>query len=521
MAHCEHFYDDLLNLSARKYPNKTAVVFEGVRLTYREVNERANAIANSLIQMGVQKGDRVTLIADNSFEWIEMYFAPAKLGATFCPVNSTAPPKEMEYVLRYLSPNVVIMQPRFVPMIQSIKDRLSGGMLFIVIGEDVPGMENYERLIDEGSKNDPDIQLDPLDTALILFTGGTTGMPRGAMHTHKGCIYNAYAASIATGQNHDDVEIHVTPMYHTAMAAQLMPSTLLSNTHVITRKFDAVQVLELIAKEGITCGFVVPTIINKILQVPDLEKYDMSSLRCLYYGGAPMPLKLLERAIEILKCDFMQFYGQTEGLLYATLPPQDHVIKGFPDRVKKSRAAGKVIVNYELKVVDNQGEDVPAGKVGEIVVKGPTMSTGFWDKPDETAKLIRNGWLHTGDLAYMDEEGYIYVVERKKDVIISGGKNIYCPEVESVLYSHPAILEATVFGIPDDYWGEAVKAAVVLKPGERVTEEELIEFVSRNISSYKKPKSIDFLEELPKSNTGKIVKRVLRDQYWKDAERNI
>jgi acyl-CoA synthetase (AMP-forming)/AMP-acid ligase II len=519
--HHEYYYDDLLNLSARKYPGKTAVIFEGIRLTYGEVNDRANAIANSLMQMGIQKGDRVTLIADNTFEWIEMYFAPAKLGATFCPVNSTAPPKEMESVLRYLSPKVVILQPRFVPMIQSIKERLTGVSLFIVIGEDAPGMENYDKLIDKGPKHDPDIQLDPLDTALILFTGGTTGMPRGAMHTHKGCIYNAYAASIATGQTHDDVEMHITPMYHTAMAAQLMASTLLSNTHVITRKFDAERVLELIAKEGITCGFVVPTIINKVLHVPDLEKYDLSSLRCLYYGGAPMPMKLLEQALEVLQCNFMQFYGQTEGLLYATLSPQDHVVKGPPDKVKRSRAAGRAIVNYELRVVDDQGEDVPSGEVGEIVVKGPTMSNGFWDKPDETANLIRNGWLHTGDLAYMDEDGYVYVVERKKDVIISGGKNIYCPEVESVLYSHPAILEATVFGIPDDYWGEAVKAAVVLKPGNEVSEEELIEFVSRNISSYKKPKSIDFLEELPKNNNGKIVKRVLRDQYWKHAERSI
>jgi acyl-CoA synthetase (AMP-forming)/AMP-acid ligase II len=515
----EYLFGDLLSRSARKFPKKTAVVFEDTRLTYKEVDERSNAIANSLIRMGVQRGDRITLLADNTYEWIEMYFAPAKAGAIFAPVNTSAPPREMEYVLSYVAPKVIVFQPRFVDVLQSMKDRLPSVQSYV--GADVTGMENYERLIEEASKVEPVVEIDSLDTALIIFTGGTTGMPRGAMHTHRGCIYNVHSMAIDLKQNYDDVEMHVTPMYHTAMASQIMCSTFLGNKHVIVRKFEAENVLNLIAKEGITCGFVVPTIINMLLQVPDLQKFDMSSLRALYYGGAPMPMKLLEKALKVIPCGFVQFYGQTEGFLYATLPPEDHVVEGPPAKVKRSRAAGRALVNYELRVVDEQERDVPLGEVGEIVARGPTIMKGYWDRPAETAETIKNGWLHTGDLAHMDEDGYIYVVERKKDMIISGGKNIYCPEVEEVLYSHPAILEATVFGVPDDYWGETVKAAVALKPGQELTEEELIEFCGQNISSWKKPKSIDFLKELPKSPQGKILKRVLREKYWAHLERKI
>lgn len=517
----EYFLGDLLSRSARKFPNKTSVVFGDKRLTYKEVDDRANAFANSLLRMGVKRGDRVVLLADNTYEWIEMYFAPAKASATFVPINTTAVPREMEFVLNYVSPKVLILQPRFLDMIQSMKSRLSSIESYVVMSADVPGMENYERLIRENSKEEPVVEIDPLDIGLIIFTGGTTGMPRGAMHTHRGMIFNVHSMAIGLKQDSNDVEMHVTPIYHTAMASQIMCSTFLGNKHVIVPKFEAVKVLELIAKERVTCGFVVPTIVNMLLQVPDLEKYDLSSLRALYYGGAPMPIKLLEQALKRIPSGFIQFYGQTEGFLMAVLPPEDHVVEGPSEKVKKSRAAGTALVNYELKVVDNEDREVPVGEVGEIVAKGPTVMAGYWDRPEETAEAMRGGWLHTGDLARMDEDGYLYIVERKKDMIISGGKNIYCPEVEEVLYRHPAVLEATVFGIPDDHWGESVKAAVALKPGKELTEEELIQYCTENLASYKKPNSVDFLKELPKSPAGKILKRVLRDKYWANKEMKI
>jgi acyl-CoA synthetase (AMP-forming)/AMP-acid ligase II len=271
----------------------------------------------------------------------------------------------------------------------------------------------------------------------------------------------------------------------------------------------------------LTPGFVVPTMINMFLQVPDLETYDFGSMRMLYYGAAPMPIKLLERALKAMPCGFMQFFGQTEAFLMAALPPEDHIVEGPAGKVRKSRAAGKAMVNYELRIVDGDDKDVPVGEVGEIIAKSASVTLGYWDRPDETAQVLKNGWLHTGDLAYMDEDGYIYVVERKKDMIICGGKNIYCPEIEDVLYKHPAVLEATVFGVPDDHWGESVKAAVVLKEGKELTEDELVNFCSENLAGYKKPKSVDFLPELPKSPAGKILKRVLRDKYWENAEKKI
>ena len=270
--------------------------------------------------MGVKRGDRVVLLADNTYEWVEMYFAPAKAGAIFAPVNITAVPREMEYVLNYISPKVLILQPRFVDMIQSMKDRLPSVESYVVMSADVPGMENYERLIQENSKEEPVVEIDPLDIGLIIFTGGTTGMPRGAMHTHRGLVFNVHTLAMGYKQDCNDVEMHVTPIYHTAMASQLMCSTFLGNKHVIVPKFEAVKVLELIEKEGITCGFVVPTIVNMLLQLPDLEKYDMSSLRALYYGGAPMPIRLLEQALRESRQDSYRFTVRQKGFSSQCFP---------------------------------------------------------------------------------------------------------------------------------------------------------------------------------------------------------
>ena len=517
----EYFLGDLLSRSARKFPNKTAVVFRDKRLTYKEVNDRANAVADSLPRLGIRKGDRVAFLSGNTVEYIEMYFGPAKAGAIFTPINTNMVVRELEYVLNYVQPKLLILQPRFLDTIQSIKGRLSI-KTYVVMGIEVPGMENYEQLIREGSKEEPGVELDGEDIALIIFTGGTTGMPRGAMHAHRGLIYNAHAMAIDFSQTYDDVEIHMTPMYHTAMASQTYSSTLMGNKHVILDGFEPTQVLEAIVKEKVTIGFMVPTIINALLQVPDLQKYDLSSLRTILYGGAPMPMKLLEKALKTIGCGFTQLFGQTEGgPLIATLPPEDHVVEGSPEKVKRSSASGRAIVNYEIRVVDGQDRDVPVGEVGEVIGRSVSMTRGYWDRPEETAEVLKNGWLHTGDLARMDEDGYIYVVERKKDMIISGGKNIYSPEIEEVLYRHPAILEATVFGVPDDYWGEAVKACVVLKQGNELTEEEVIQFCKEHLASYKKPKSVDILKELPKSPQGKILKRVLREKYWAHLEKKI
>lgn len=517
----EWLLGDFVSRNARKFPNKMAVVFRDKRLTHKEVNDRANAVANSLLNLGVEKGDRVALLAGNTFEYIEMYFGPAKAGAIFAPINTTMVARELEYVLKYLRPRVLILQQRFLDTIESIKAGLDI-QTYVVMGPGAQGMESYDRLIQEGSRQEPAVELDGEDIALIIFTGGTTGMPRGAMHSHRGLICNAHTMAIEFKQASDDVEIHMTPMYHTAMASQTYSSTLMGNKHVILEGFEPVQVLEAIAREKVTIGFMVPTIINAILQVPDLEKYDLRSLRVILYGGAPMPIKLLEKALQTIGCGFLQLFGQTEGgPLIAVLPPEDHVIDGPPEKTKRSRASGRATVNYEIRVVGAQDRDVPLGEVGEIIGRSVSMTKGYWDRPEETAELLKNGWLHTGDLGYQDEDGYIYIVERKKDMIISGGKNIYSPEIEEVLYRHPAILEATVFGVPDDYWGEAVKACVALKPGQVLTEEEVIQFCKENLASYKKPKSVDFLKELPKSPQGKILKRVLREKYWAHMERKI
>ena len=274
-------------------------------------------------------------------------------------------------------------------------------------------------------------------------------------------------------------------------------------------------------KRSRVCQFV-PTMISSLLQLDNCEMYDLSQLRLIVYAAAPMPVELLKKAMMRFRCQFLQFYGQTEtGPIVTLLKPEDHVLDGTPEQLARLASAGRPMLNYELRIVDEEGNDAPTGEVGEIVVRSESMTVGYWNLPEETAKTIKGGWLYTGDFGRLDSEGYVYIVDRKNDMIISGGKNIYPREIEEVLYQHPGVLEATVIGVPDEHWGESVKALVVLRDAAIATEEEIISYCKGNLASYKKPRTVEFREELPKSPTGKILKRLIRDEYWKRRDRKV
>jgi acyl-CoA synthetase (AMP-forming)/AMP-acid ligase II len=286
------------------------------------------------------------------------------------------------------------------------------------------------------------------------------------------------------------------------------------NTQVLMGAFDPKKIPEIVAQEKCSIVFLSPTMIMAVLQLPDVQNYDLPNLRMIIYGAASMPVELLRQAIKIFKCEFLQIYGQTEaGPCMTVLRPEDHHVAGPPEKTKKLGSAGRALVNFEARVVDDAGIDVRPGQVGEVIVRGENVMMGYWNRPEETAGTLKGGWLYTGDLATVDEDGYIYIVDRKKDMIISGGENIYPREIEELLYTHPAILEASVIGVPHHYWGETVKAVVALKKGMKATEEEIIQFCKENLASYKKPTSVDFLEALPKSAQGKILKKELKEMY--------
>jgi acyl-CoA synthetase (AMP-forming)/AMP-acid ligase II len=385
-------------------------------------------------------------------------------------------------------------------------------------------MEAYESILTRGGKREPGVKIGDDDVMNIIFTAGTTGMSKGAMRTHRHITTNATAAIIEMKISYEERVLISYPMYHVAFDDHVCRHSIMANTTVIRREgsFDAEEVLEILSRNRITMCQFVPTMINALLQSRDIDKYDLSCLRLMLYTAAPMRIELLKRALQKFKCGFAQLYGQTEsGPFTAMLRPEDHVLEGSERELQKLASVGRPVVDYEIRIVDEEGKDVQVGEVGEIIVKSEAMMKGYWQLPEETEEKLKEGWLHTGDLGKFDEDGYLYLVDRKNNLIISGGKNIYPREVEDILYQHPMVLEAAVVGIPDDYWGEAVKAIVVLKKGAAVSEEEIIRFCREHLASYKKPKSVEFWGELPKNVQGKILKRVIRERYWKDTGRMI
>lgn len=506
---------NILRRSASNFPNKHALVFGNQRTTYAELNRRVNCVANSLLKMGLRKGDRVALLLHNGPEFFETYFACAKSGGILVPVNNLLRHKELRQIFEYIEPRFLIFDNDFNEFIQSSLPELKCIEFPIALHGESSGFRPYGDLVSGRDGAEPEVDITDDDIVSIFLTSGTTGSPKGALRTHRHDIINMMTCTIELGIRRDDRALLLFPFYHVTFADNLR-HILMANTIVIRKEggFDPQEVLDILSTEGIsTCQFV-PTMINAMLQAENLEKYDLSRLRLIIYAASPMPVELLKQAMNRFECHFIQMYGQTEtGPCTTALKPEDHVLEGSEARMARLASAGRAVLDYEIRIVDREGNDVATGEVGEIIVRSEAMTAGYWNLPEETANTIREGWLYTGDFGRFDNEGYVFIVDRKHDLIISGGKNIYPREIEEVIYTHEAVLEAAVIGVPDDYWGESVKAFIVLKEGTSATEDEIIDLCKGTIASYKKPRSVDFVQQLPKSPTGKILKRVIKDQY--------
>jgi acyl-CoA synthetase (AMP-forming)/AMP-acid ligase II len=515
---------DILRRSAHRSPQKTAFIFGRYSVPYEELNQRVNRLANRLLDLGLRKGNRVAVILHNSPEFYEAYFACAKTGAIFVPVNNLLKKSELQQILSYLDPEFLFFDREYLDLIRSFERSLNFGGIVVGAGDATePGLTKYESLLDQGEPDEPIVAVSDEDIMSIFLTSGTTGLPKGAMRTHQHVFVNALVGAIEVGLRYDDRVLMVFPFYHVTWEDN-MRHILMANTIVIRREgsFNSREVLGMLERERITVCQLVPTMISTLLQEESFEKYDLSDFRLLIYAASPIPTELLRKAMKKFECQFLQFYGQTEtGPLITVLRPEDHVLEGSEAQLARISSAGRPVLNYEVRLVNDSGDDVIAGEVGEIVCLSESMTIGYWNLPEETSKVIRGGWLHTGDYGRLDEEGYVYIVDRKNDMIISGGKNIYPREIEEVLYRHEAVLEASVIGVPDEHWGEAVKALVVLKEGRQASEEGIIGFCKENLASYKKPRSVEFRRELPKNPTGKILKRLIREEYWKGRDRKI
>jgi long-chain acyl-CoA synthetase len=516
-----------LRRAARNFADAPAVIDGDTRLTWREVDRWVRRLAIGLRRLGIQPGDRVVILMLNGFRYLELYYAVPRIGALVVPLNYRLAEAELAAILADSGASTLVVDDSFLPTAQRLAEVQPLRLIHAGSGATPAGMRSHDELIEGAAEADPDEDR-PIDEDAVVglfYTGGTTGRAKGVMLSHKNLVTNALHTAIEFRYRSDTNFLHVAPMFHLPTLARIFAVTMLGGCHTFLDRFNPVQVLEAIQWARVTDTTLVPTMINAVLQVPNLSDYDLATWRQLGYGAAPLPVALIKRAMQRLPCNFAQGYGMTEaGPLLTHLTPEDHrrgVAEPGTIWERRLASAGQSCVGVEVRVVDDAGRDVALGEVGEIIARGPNIMQGYWNQAEETAYGLRDGWLHTGDLAMVDEGNYIYIVDRNKDMIVSGGENVYSTEVEGALYAHPAVLEAAVIGVPDETWGERVHAIVVLKPGLDVSAEELIAHCRERIARYKAPRSVEFAEALPKSGAGKILKGPLREKHWQGQTRQV
>ena len=510
---------EFLDITSLIVPERVALVFEGRRFTYEEVAERVNKLANALAGIGVGKGDRVAMIQVNCNEHVEAYFASAKLDAVYVPLNFRLNKEELERVLKDSSPSVLISGMRYTEMIDQEVTRQGELNHFIVLDGLVDGWLSYEDLIDSASTEERLPESDGDDLTMLMFTAGTTGNPKGVMLSHGS--FSSYILSNVNSVNleYEEKNILAVPLYHIAGVQAMMAAIYGGRTLVIQKQFEPCEWMRLVEQEEVDRAMMVPTMLKMVLDHPGFPNHELSSLSVITYGAASMPLELIRRAINMFPdTRFINAFGQTETAATITmLSPEDHILEGSPEevaiKINRLTSIGKPLEDVEVQIVDENQEAVAEGDIGEIMARGTRLMSGYWNQQEETAEALKDGWLHTGDLGYFDEDGYIFLSGRAKDFIKRGGEMISPEEVEQVIQAHPAVDEVAVIGVPDLHWGERVRAIVVNKPGCKVDENDVIEYCRLRLSSFKKPESVIVVEELPRNPLGKVLKTVLKDQF--------
>jgi len=511
---------DILALHAAATPDKLAVVTDaGETRTYAQLNARTNRVASVLQRLGMQRGDRSVQMAYNSVHGPEIGHALRKLFCVSTPMNYRLRGAEIAYLLNDSGARVVFAGPEFVPHIEAARPLVEDAerrTFIAVVGDDEPppGWESFERLLADASEEEPESQSE-ITGPTMIYTAGTTGNPKGAYRPKGADPAVIFQWIEVFGLRGDDVHLLAGPGYHSAPGAFAGLQQILGATLVVMRHFDPVEALRLIEKHRVTTTFMAPILVKRIVDLPDeiKRRYDVSSMRALLVGAAPFPGDVKRRATELFGDSVYEFYGATETGIVTVVRPED--------LLRKPESCGQPLAGVEVRLVDEAGNDVGVGQPGELWARSAAIFGEYLNKPDATQNNFHDGFFTVGDVAYRDEEGFIFICDRKVDMIISGGVNIYPAEIEAVLHQHPDVEDCAVVGVPDPEWGEAIKAVVKRRQGSSLGEQEAIQFVGERIADYKRPRSVDFVEELPRDVAGKLLKRLIRDRYWEAAGRRI
>ncbi len=518
-------FSDIVREHARAQGETIAFTYGDEELSFAALDAGANRVAHGLAALGVKPGDRVAFLGKNHPLYFEAFVGAARIGAVMTPVNWRLAPPEVAYILDNCQARVMFIGDGFAAVLASIRSDCPH--IEQVIGIDAPDSPSTDYRIwrDGFSAAAPAHRVHAEDDALQLYTSGTTGKPKGAVITH-GSILSSRDATTSGAEMRGwqepipgDVTLLAMPCFHISGTGTGITTMVAGTNAIVLPEYDPAKALDLIQNYNISKIFLVPAAIQILLNHPRVGETDFSRLKYVTYGASPIPLELMREAMRVLGCGFVQMYGMTEtsGTIVA-LDPEDHVPEGSP----RMRSVGKPLAGVEIKIIDEAGQPVAVGAVGEIATRSSKNMRGYWNNSDATASTIdAEGWLRTGDAGYLDADGYLYIHDRVKDMIISGGENVYPAEVENALYSHPKVADVAVIGVPDPKWGEAVKACVVVKPGEALSESELIQHARQHIAGYKCPKSVDFIPALPRNPSGKILRRELRAPYWAGKDRAV
>lgn len=499
--------DQIVERNGLRFPDKIALVSGDREITWRQLDRRVDRVANALRARGLAEGERVAILLANRIEMIESYFGISRAGMSAVPLNYRLSGPELGAVLGAAGAALLVTTRQLADRVTEFAPALP----IWIVGDDAhPGEHSYEAALESAAESRiPRVDRENEPFA-IFYTSGTTGSPKGVMVTHRNLEANAFNQFVADGSLGSDVNLISTPLCYAGAVFMSMTYMMLGCTQVLMDTFDPPRWFDEVERRKVSVAMLVPTMINRLLEHPGIEGADLSSMRCIFYGGGPMPLTVLKRAIERIRCGFTQGYGLTETLEATFLVASDHVLDGTEARQKRLGSAGREAVGTEVRIVDGEGRDVEAGVVGEVLVRSHSVCAGYWRNPEETSRSRVGGWFRTGDLGYLDESRYLFVVDRLKDMVVTGGANVYTKEVESVLYQHPAVLEAAVVGLPDEAWGEIVAAVVVRRPGASVSAEEIVSWCRASLAGFKKPRAVHFVDELPKNASGKVLKRELR-----------